>query len=256
MLNTSFIPTFPYSEKDILTVCLLTGLPVDGVKDPAYGGPPQTPLSVALEQNQFELASLLQERGANINAPCSYVHFQRTKLAYECSILGCIVAANLRFSTARLKYLLWPNPQSQMTHQEPDFVVVPQFGFTALHIAAMGEAIIAEPQERDFEVATEILGLLLEKYETADEINAQSTGDLMTALHIAVQGTNVVAVQLLLEMEEIRVDVENVAGQTAADLGHEALAELSGKVQNTGEKEQRVKDAKEILKLLEERTVE
>ena len=254
-LNTSFIPTFSHSENDILTIRLLLGLPVDGVEDPAYGGPPQTPLSVALEQNQFELASLLQERGANINAPCGYVHFQRTKLAYECSILGCIVAANLRFSTARLKYLLWSTSQSQTTYQEPDFVVAPQFGFTALHIAAMGEAVLAEPEERDSEVAAEILGLLLERYETADEINAQCTGDLMTALHIAVQITNLVAVQLLLEMEEIQVGVENVAGQTAMDLGHEVLAELSRKVQNTGEKAQKVKDAKEILKLLEEQTV-
>ena len=254
-LNTSFILTFSHSENDILTIRPLLGLPVDGVEDPAFGGPPQTPLSVALEQNQFELASLLQERGANINAPCSYVHFQRTKLAYECSILGCIVAANLRFSTARLKYLLWPTSQSQTTYQEPDFVVVPQFGFTALHIAAMGDAVLAEPEERDSEVAGEILGLLLEKFETADEINAQCAGDLMTALHIAVQRTNLTAVQLLLEMEEIQVDVENVAGQTATDLGHEVLAELNKKVQNTGEKAQRVKDAKEILKLLEEQTI-
>ena len=119
----------------------------------------------------------------------------------------------------------------------------------------MGEAILAEPEERDSEVAAEILALLLERYETADEINAQSAGDLMTALHIAVQGTNLVAVQLLLEMEEIQVEVENVAGQTAMDLGHEALDELNGKVRDTVEKEQKVKDAKEILKLLEERTV-
>ena len=251
-----FIPAFSHSENDILTIRRLSGLLVDGIEDPAFGGPPQTPLSVALEQNQFELASLLQERGANINARCSYVHFQRTELAFECSILGCIVAANLRFSTARLKYLLWPASQSQTICQEPDFVVVPQFGFTALHIAAMGEAVLAEPEERDSEVAAEILGLLLERYETADEINAQSAGDLMTALHIAVQRTYLLAVQLLLEMEEIQVGVENVAGQTAIDLGHEALAELRGKVQNTGEKEQKVKDAKEILQLLEERRVE
>ena len=255
MLSTSFTPTLSCSKNDILTVCLLSGLPVDGVEDPAFGGPPQTPLSVALEQNQFELASMLQERGANINAPCGYVHFQRTKLAYECSILGCVVAANLRFSTARLKYLLWPTSKSQMTYQEPDFVVVPEFGFTALHIAAMGDAVLAEPEERDYEVAAEILGLLLERYESADEINAQCAGDQMTALHIAVQRTNLVAVQLLLEMEEIQVGVENVAGQTAMDLGREAVDALSGKVQNTREREQEVKDAREILKLLEEQTV-
>ena len=255
MLNFSFILTFFHSEDNKLRIRLPLGLPVDGVEDPASGGPPQTPLSVALEQNQFEQASLLLERGANINARCSYVHFQRTELVHECSILGCIVAANLRFSTARLKYLLWPTSQSQTTYQEPDFVVVHQFGFTALHIAAMGEGVLAEPEERDSEVAAEIFGLLLERYETADEINAQCTGDLMTALHIAVQESNLVAVQLLLEMEEIRVGVENVVGQTAMDLSHETLAALSAKVQTTGEKEQKVKDAKEILKLLEERTV-
>ena len=166
------------------------------------------------------------------------------------------MAANLRFSTARLKYLLWPTVQSPNTDPDPDFVVVPQFGFTALHIAAMGEAILAKPEERDPEVAAEILGLLLEKYETVDEINAQCAGDLMTALHIAVQNTNLVAVQLLLDMEEIQVGVENVAGQTAMELGPEALAELSGEGQDKGKKEQKVKDAEEILRLLEEQTVE
>ena len=249
----ALIPRCSQLENELLTTRLLTGLPVDGVEKPEYGGPPQTPLSIALEQNQFELASLLRSRSANINAPCGYIHFQRTKLAYECSILGCIVAANLRFSTARLKYLLWPtSPSSEHTYQEPDFVVVPQFGFTALHIAAMGSAILAEPEERDSEVAAEILGLLLERYEAEEEINAQCEGDLMTALHVAVQNSNLVAVQLLLEMEEIQVGVENVAGQTALDLAHETLAELSEEGASKGEREQRAKDAEEILKLLEE----
>lgn len=238
-----------------MTLRSLLGLPIDGVDDPVYGGPPQTPLSIALEENQFELASLLLERGANINASCSYIHFQRTKLAYECSILGCIVASNLRFSTARLKYLLWPSSQSHTEHQDPDFVVVPQFGFTALHVAAMGAAILVEPEERDSEVAAEILGLLLERYETADEINSQCEGDMMTALHIAVQSSNLVAVQLLLDMEEIEVGVENVAGQTAMDLGQEALAELSEEGRDKGKTEQKLKDAVDILKLLEEHIV-
>lgn len=165
------------------------------------------------------------------------------------------MAANLRFSTARLKYLLWPTSQPHVICQDPDFVVVPQFGFTALHVAAMGEAILAEPEERDPEVATEILGLLLERYETADEINAQCKGDMMTALHIAVLNSNLVAVQLLLDMEEIQIGVENVAGQTAMDLGHEALAELSEEGRDKGKTKQKMKDAVEILKLLEEQTV-
>ena len=119
----------------------------------------------------------------------------------------------------------------------------------------MGDAVLTEPQERDADVAAEILGLLLERYESADEINAQCAGDLMTALHVAVQRTNLVAVRLLLEMEEIRVGVENGAGQRAVDLGREVLVALGGKVQRTREREREVKDAKEILKMLEERTV-
>ena len=119
----------------------------------------------------------------------------------------------------------------------------------------MGEAILAESEERDPEVADEILGLLLERYETADEINAQSAGDLMTALHVAVQKTNLVAVRLLIEMEAIQVGVENVAGQTAMDLGREALAELSEEGQDRGKRGGKVKDAEDILELLGEQTV-
>ena len=37
---------------------------------------------------------------------------------------------------------------------------------------SMGENILPEPDERDLEFAVEILGLLLEGYETSDEINA------------------------------------------------------------------------------------
>ena len=84
------------------------GLCPDGIDDPMYGGSPQTPLFIAIEENQFALANLLREKGANIDAPYGYVGLQRTKLNFECSILGCVVASNLRFSGPRLKYLLWP----------------------------------------------------------------------------------------------------------------------------------------------------
>ena len=131
-------------------------------------------------------------------------------------------------------------------------MVVPQSGFTALHIAAMGEVILAEPEVRDTEVAVEILGLLLKRYGSADEINAQSADDLMTALHIAVQQTILEAVRLLREMEQIQIDVENVAGQTAIDIGYETLAESSKEGQEKSLKGEKVNDAEEFVKLLEE----
>ncbi len=62
-------------------------------------------------------------------------------------------------------------------------------------------------------------------------------------------------------MEEIDVGGENVAGDTAADIGREALAELSEgrKEIERGRKEiergRKVKDAEEILRLLGERAV-
>ncbi len=63
-----------------------------------------------------------------------------------------------------------------------------------------------------------------------------------------------VAVRLLLEMEEIDVGGENVAGDTAADIGREALAELS-EGRKEIERGRKVKDAEEILRLLGERAV-
>ena len=210
------------ADLELSTKLLDEGFPVDGLPDPGYGGPAQTPLAIAIEENQFQLADLLRKKGANINALCHYVDFQRKKLKHLCSILGCVIAANLRFSSPRLKYLLWPNSERQ-AFEEPSFIVVPEAGLTALHVAAMGADMLVVEEERDPDIASDIMALLLEKYEDAEQVNAQTKDLELTALHIAVSELNVVFVKQLLDVDEIDVGIRNRNGFTALDLCQDAL---------------------------------
>ncbi|KAG8531813.1 uncharacterized protein KY384_003449 [Bacidia gigantensis] len=205
------------ADLELATKLLDEGIPVDGLADPACGGPAQTPLAIAVEENQFQLADLLRRKGANVNACCHYIDFQRRKLKYPCSILGCVVAANLRFSGSRLKYLLWPKSEAE-TLEEPSFIVVPEAGLTALHVAAMGADFLDQEEERDPDIASDILSLLLEKYEDAEQVNAQTKDLEWTALHIAVDKLNVEFVRQLLEADENDVGVRDSSGLTAFDL--------------------------------------
>ena len=109
------------------------------------------------------------------STPLHDPNFQHIELKYECSILGCVVAANLRFSAARIKYLLWPT-HPRRAYAAPEFVVETARGFTAIHVAVLADEILHQPEERDPQVAKEILGLLLEKFESAEEPNAQTGG--------------------------------------------------------------------------------
>ena len=165
---------------------------------------------------------MLHSKGANIDALCHYVDFQRKKLKYRCSILGCVIAANLRFSGPMLRYLLWSNSDSQ-AFKESSFVVIPEAGLTALHVAAMGADILVQEQERDPDIASDITSLLLEKYEDAEQVNAQTKDLNLTALHIAVAKFNAKAVRQLLEADEIDVGVRNRDGLTALDLCRDTM---------------------------------
>ena len=82
----------------------------------------------------------------------------------------------------------------------------------------MGEKILYEPEERDPDVASDILRLLLEKLEHAEELNAQTEGDLMTVLHLAVQFQNLDAVKQLLDMEEIDISLKNIEDQSPLEI--------------------------------------
>ena len=210
------------ADLELCTKLLDEGLPVDGLSDPGFGGPAQTPLAVATEENQFQLADMLRREGANINALCQYIDFQRQKLKYPCSILGCVIAANLRFSGPRLKYLLWSNSELQ-AFKEPSFIVVPKAGFTALHVAAMGADILDDEEERDPDIASDIMSLLLEKYESSEQVNEQTKDLGLTALHIAVANSNIVVVRQLLEADEIDLGIRNKNNLAALDLCRDAI---------------------------------
>lgn len=82
---------------------------------------------------------------------------------------------------------------------------MPQFSFTALHDAAMGENVLVEAKEHDSRSLPRLLVYSLKK-----KFNAQCEGDMITALHIAVQISKLIAVQLLFDLDEIQVSVENI----------------------------------------------
>ena len=210
-------------DLEICTKLLDEGLPPDGVKDPAYGGPPQTPLSIAIENNQFELADLLRDNGANMNATCGYIDYQRIALTHQVSILGCNIISNFRYSAPRFKYLLWPRQTPDRTHVQPEFVVAPQIGWTALHVAVAAEVLLQDRIERDADVATEILSLLLEKFESSEELNSQTSEGRMTALHLALKYGKVDAAKQLLEMDELDLSIRNEHGRTAKQLAEDML---------------------------------
>ena len=216
-------------DLEICRELLDRGLKPDGVQDSRAVGRSQSPLSVAIEVNQFELADLLRQRGADINARFTSAGWQGAQLKYPCTILGRVIAANLRFSGSRLKYLLWPSKAAGEPLVPPNFVVDISSGLTVLHVAAMGALIFEEPAERDPDVASEILSLVLEKFEDGSEINAQTEHDKMTALHFAVLNSNLDAVKQLLEMDEIDSSLMNKAGETPLALMERLIQKRNSK---------------------------
>lgn len=104
------------------------GIPVDG--RPAGDEATETPLTVAIHHNAFHLASKLLELGADINALSIRSAF--TTVEHPMTVLGHVIVANCRYSTPRLKYLLF----ECMTSDEISFVVEPHRNISALHRAA------------------------------------------------------------------------------------------------------------------------
>ena len=99
---------------DDLELCrqiLASGISVEGRANSTSNS--ESPLSIALEENQFALANLLRRRGANVDFVCRYIMYGRVHLKYPMSILGRIIAANLKFSSDRLQHLLWPGDEEE-----------------------------------------------------------------------------------------------------------------------------------------------
>lgn len=245
-----------------------------GLKIDSYGtphDPAESPLYTALEHDHFGLATLLRERGAKVNATSRYISRGRMRLAYQTTILGRIIASCLRFSKHRLHYLLYPPPETPALTQQVDFIVVPNKGYTALHLSLMDyddvdDDLLAPEeqgsQEWDGEVKDEIFRIVLERYDKQEEINmrtvdlnaeaGQSNGQ--TALHIAARKGNLPAVKLLVDNYGADVRATDGRGRLAVEVAREALLEMEHKVRkkSAGLDEKKLRKVKDIIKILEE----
>lgn len=246
-------------------------LPIDGYGHP--DDPAESPLYTALENDHYEFATFLRKKGADVNARSRYIFSGRVRLSYQTSILGRVVASRLRHSKHRLHYLLYPAPETSKM-QQVDFIVIPETGYSALHLSLMdsNEDNLIHPEEKerqewDQEIKDEIFRLVLEKYDKPEEINLLTAGGdssntgqevSQTALHIAVCNANLAAVKLLVEEYEADVEIKDGKGRLAVELAREMLPyEEKTYDQKRGETSQRssldrlVERRREILNVLE-----
>ncbi|KAF5546129.1 death-associated kinase 1 [Fusarium phyllophilum] len=195
------------------------GAPVDGFPDES--GRTESPLLVAVQNDQFQLNECFVSRGADMNfTSMSSGHLSFTK---PTSILGHVIASNARNSIARLRYLLG-------TGDCLNFIVEPTRQWTALHRAAAAH-IDAEFRGTDATEAAElnwtdiywcanreIMNELLLQFNDPEQLDAVEESLGLTAMHLAVLAGNDAAVKLLLD-KGARRDVPSAGGQGATAAG-------------------------------------
>jgi ankyrin repeat protein len=131
----------------------------------------RTPLTGAVLERNFEIASALIEHGADVNAMWKPIYPGAPDKEHpEVSILYEHLTSNLDMALAPLKFLL--EPLHSKEDFIPSFIVVPGEKKTALHLACRS----ANPLIVDY---------LLEKFHTPYHLDYVDYGDF-TALHYAV----------------------------------------------------------------------
>ena len=158
----------------------------------------------------------------------------------------------MRYSKHRLHYLLYP-PASVRELSQAEFVILPELSFTALHWSLVYHSFLDSKQLLDVPTRIEIFRILLDKYDSPDELNAREHKFGSTALHMAVTLRVVPIVRLLVdEPGGADVDIQDSAGKTALDYAklHESqmLSPATGQPQDgIG-----LVSVREIIRLLEE----
>lgn len=182
--------------------------------------PCETPFTVALRRNAFHLCTRLRTLGADVNALCMSAGL--VACPHPLTVLGHVIISNMRWSAARPNYLL------DNEDVPADLIVEPSRRLSALHRAAMayrdvyrvsGEAIAAE--EHDFDTSEEIMYELLLKWNDPEQLDAKCAIHDSTALHLAVESTNLSAVVSLLRAgasDEIRNRYNQSPGMLAQNL--------------------------------------
>ena len=181
----------------------------------------ETPLCLAIESNQFELAEYFRSSGAKINTLTDFISRPSIKVKYPTTPLGRIIAANMQYSSHRLRYLLYPRGKSSALEQ-PDFVVERVHGYSALHWSLLADELVEREDDRDEQTQDDIFALLVEKFDHEEELNMKTKGTGETALHIAASKGNRNAVERFLEYEA-DATIEDAEGRTPLDLAVERL---------------------------------
>ncbi|KAI1061282.1 hypothetical protein LB506_011595 [Fusarium annulatum] len=196
------------------------GAPLDGFPDEL--GRTESPLLVAVQNDQFQLAECFISHGADINS--TSLGSGHLSFTNPTTILGHVIASNARNSIARLRYLLGRADCL-------NFIVEPTRQWTALHRAAAAhidaefrgtdatEAAELDWADIDWSANREIMNELLLQFNHPEQLDAVEESLGLTAMHLAVLAGNDAAVKLLLD-KGARREVPSADGQgpTAADM--------------------------------------
>ncbi|KAI9697693.1 MAG: hypothetical protein M1836_004643 [Candelina mexicana] len=208
------------------------GVFIDG--DPSASGITETPMTVAINNNAFGLASNLLDNGADINALSTSSGLIATK--HPTSILGQMIASNARHSTPRLRYIL----SDCSAFEDVDFIVEPERQLSALHRAALAchdlRSISSDSTEplplrtEDFDMATnrDIMYELLQRFNTPEQLNMRCKIRAQTALHLAVEVGNIAVVKELTSLKEVDLEAVDEGGKTPADILRTLLLQPPG----------------------------
>lgn len=211
---------------------------------------PETPLTVAIQNNAFNLASSLLTLGANINALSHSSGLIATE--HPTTILGHIIASTARHSIPRLRFLLY----DCALHESIDFIVEPARKLSALHRAAWGHCglyfassqhatrkVPLHREECDWAANRDLVYELLQRFHAPEELNRRCEVLGRTALHFATEAGNSSAVSELLAMG---------ADATLLDEGGEAAAQLAARLLSDGHAADQgiTTEMKEIAQLL------
>ena len=203
----------------------------------------ETPLCLAIESNHFDLATYLRTSGAEMNSLSNFISRPSIKLKHPTTPLGRIIAANMQYSSHRLRYLLYPRGENA-AHGQPDFVVEPVNGYSALHWSLLAYELVESEDDHDEQAQDDIFALLVEKFDDEEELNLKTRVTGQTALHIAASKGNRRAVARLLEYEA-DTTIEDAEGRMPLELAVERLESVEKNVT-----EEIVDDRRVIVELL------
>lgn len=125
--------------------------------------------------NQFELANYFRTLSAKINTLSDLISRPQIKLKVPTNPLGRVIAANMHYSSHRLRYLLYPRGGCAALEQ-PSFVFEPVDEYSALHWSLLADELVESEDDRDEQTQDDIFALLVEISDNEEELNLRTKG--------------------------------------------------------------------------------